>query len=115
MVSLGKTQAPFGTTVDIEGKDLNELLNSAKYAFILTKDIKETDYLLMSVLAEVIPICNINHTYIKKLGLKNFATLPDEHNVLDLLTKMKICNKIYTYRISLKSWQFRNQWKKWNK
>ncbi len=115
LISIGKTQAPFGMTVDLQGKQLNVLLNSAVYSFVLTDKMSETPFLLESVLGGVIPICNLNHVFIKRLGLQSFATLPDYDNVLDKLCEIKYHQHIYNYRIALLSWNYRNQWKKWNK
>jgi len=115
LVSIGKKQAPFGMTVSPDDKTLNILLNSSIYSIIFTKDIEETDYLLRSVLAGVIPICNMNHPYYKKLGLKNFATLMDFENIIDKLCFIKYNQVIFNRRISLLSWKYRLQYNKWNK
>lgn len=116
LVSLGKKQSPFGVTVDIEDDEtLNILLNSCRYAFVMTPKMDETNYILQTVLAGIIPICNLNHIYIKKLHLCQFATLNDYDNILDKLCEIRYNQKISEYKVSLLSWKYKNKLKKWNK
>ena len=116
LVSIGENKAPFGITINpTNDKELEQLLNSAKYAFVLTDRADERDYLLKCVLCGVMPICDQNQRSIKKLGLKSFATVVSYENCLDLLCKIKYYNHIYDYRINLLAWKYRLQLKKWNK
>lgn len=113
LVSVGEKQAPFGMTVNPEGEQLNLLLNSATYSFVLTDRIEETDYLLKSVLAGIIPICSNKHVFIKRLGLKGFATNIDFPSILDKLCEIKYYQNISNRKIALLSWKYRNQLTKW--
>lgn len=116
LVSVGKTQAPFGMTVNPDnGTDLNKLLNSCKYSFVMTDKMAETDYILKCVLANITPICNLNHIFIKHLGLKSFATLNDFDNILDKLCEIKIKSHIFNYKTALLSWKYNRQLNKWHK
>lgn len=116
LLSIGQKQAPFGATVSPDNdKELNILLNSCAYSFILNKDITENHYLLKSVLATVIPICNINNCMINKLGLKTFATQPDYENIISKLCEIKSAQHVYNRRIRLLSWKYFLQIKKWDK
>lgn len=114
LVSVGKTQAPFGVTIDAKGDDVNKLLNSCKYSFIMTDKIAETDYLLKCVLANITPIVNLNHCMIKQLGLSSYATLNDYENILDKLCEIKINKHIFDYKTALLSWKYNRQLNKWH-
>lgn len=114
LVSVGKTQAPFGMTVNPDnGPDLNKLLNSCKYSFVMTDKMAETDYILKCVLANITPIVNLNHCMIKRLGLLSYATLNDEHNILDKLCEIKLNQHIFNYKTALLSWKYNRNLNKW--
>ena len=116
LVSIGQTQAPYGITINPDNdKVLGQLLNSCQYSFVFTSRSDETDYLLKTVLCGVIPICNLNHVFISKLGLKSFATLMDLENLVDKLVEIKYNQHIFKHRVSLLSWNYGQQLKKWNK
>jgi hypothetical protein len=116
LLSIGDKKAPFGITVNFKDDEtLNTLLNSCKYGFVMTDKIEETNYILQTVLAGIIPICNMNHIFLKKLGLESMGTNNDFHNLIDKLGYIKYHNKIFERKISLLSWKYRNNYKKWRK
>lgn len=115
LVSVGKTQAPFGVTINASGDDLNKLLNSCQYCFIMTDKIEDTNYLLKTVLANIIPICNKNHIFINQLGLKDFACGNSYKEIINKLINIRQNQKIYDFKISLFSWKYNQQLKKWHK
>lgn len=115
LINIGETKGPFGMTINPNNdKDFNILLNSINIAFVFTTDIDETKYLIKSVLGGIYPICDINHVYIKKLGLKKYAINP---NLDDLLKKVTYFSK-RSYGMSRNIWflsqKYRRQVEKWN-
>ena len=116
LVSIGQTQAPYGITINPDNdKVLGQLLNSCQYSFVFTDKSDETDYLLKTVLCGVIPICNFNHTHIKRLGLSSFATRTDYENILSKLCEIKFNQHIFNYHVNLLAWKYSQQTKKWPK
>ena len=113
-INIGQKQAPFGVTVyPSDEKQYESLLNSCQFSFVFTSDITETHFLIQSVLAGIVPICNFNHLYIKALGLQRYATRPDLLNVLDKLSEIMYYQHIYHYKTYWLSWKYNNQIQKW--
>lgn len=113
-INIGQSPGPFGINVNVsDTKQYESLLNSCQFSFIFTTDITETHYLIQSVLAGVIPICNANHCFIKRLGLQSYATLPDRFNVLDKFGEIMYYKHIYHYRTYKLGWQYWNKIQKW--
>lgn len=116
LVIIGEKPSPFGFKVNpINNKDINELLNSCQFSFVLTDKTNEVNYLIKSVLAGIVPICNINHPLVKNLGLKSYSTYLQENNIVDLIRKHIYNWHIIRYRTYWLSWKYHNQIKKWIK
>ncbi len=116
LISVGQKPAPFGITILPENDDIyNELLNSCNLSFVFAETGKENDYLLKSVLAGVMPICDINHISIKRLGLTSFAATPDVDSIENKLNEILDKKHIFQYRIWKLSQQYRRKYLRWNK
>lgn len=114
-ISIGNTKAPFGVTINPQNnKEMNNLLNSCRFSFVLTKDILETKYLIRSVLAGIYPICNLNHVFVKQLGLLKYATLPDEENILYQIGEILDKKHIFHYDIYHKGYKYFKLINRWN-
>ena len=107
LISIGKKKAPFGVTVfPDDKKTLLDLYNSCQFSFVFTRDISETQYLLKSVLAGIIPICNEDHLYIKKLGLSRYSTDITLFDIVDTLSHIKNNPMFETLKINQLSWRY---------
>ena len=114
LVSIGKKVAPYGVSINpSEIEDKNQLLNSCQFSLVFGYSLKDSEYLITSVLAGIIPICNNQHPFIKQMGLKYFSTSINKTNILDLLRKHMYYQHIVMNKIYWLSWNYHNQIQKW--
>lgn len=114
VLSIGETKAPFGHTLYPDNpSDMNTLLNSCEVSFVFSNKIRDTNYLLKSVLAGIIPICNSEHLYVKKLGLERFSIIPNLENLHEKMSFIKKKSYINSYYIWSLSQKYLRQCKKW--
>lgn len=113
-ISIGPTVSSFGISLNPDNvKDINFLLNSCQFSFVLSSDIKDTNFLIKSILSGIIPICNIKHPFIKQMGLSSYAVDVSKQNILDKLTEIMYYPHIYHNRTYRLSWQYYNKIQKW--
>ncbi len=116
LISIGQKEAPYGLTLlPPDPKDYNLLLNSCRISFVLTDTMDENDYLIKSVMAGIMPICDKNHISIKRLGLTRYSVEPNLNSIVDKLNEILDNKHIFKYHIWKLSQKYRRQYLKWNK
>jgi hypothetical protein len=113
-VSIGKTTAPFGISVNpLNVKSNNELLNSCQMSFIFDESIDSTPFIIKSVLAGIMPIHSEEYMFSKKLGISKYSTVLSPNNIIFKIKEILDKGNIFQYDIYWKSWNYHNQVKKW--
>lgn len=116
LVVIGEQSPPFGYHLHIDdNKVYNALLNSCQFSFVLSPLIEDTPYLIQSILAGIIPICNEEHPYIKQLGLSSYAVDVQKENILDKLVEIKYNQHIFHHKTYWLSWKYYNAVKKFRR
>lgn len=115
MVFIGQNAPSFGIHINpTDPLQYEQLLNSVQMSFIFDKLHDHKKYIIQSVLAGVMPICNINDTYTKFFGLsKKYGVVLTPQNIAAKVREILDKGRIYQYDIYWKSWNYHQQIKKW--
>lgn len=115
LVGIGSKTPKFGVHVNPLGESLDTLLNSCRFSLILSSKPSDAYFMVKSVLASVMPICDVRHPFLRQLKLQDFAV---EVNVDSIVDKLNDINKNpidFRIKIDKLSLKYKKQWNKLHK